>query len=63
MDGRALPKDPEPRWNGYSIGRWDGDTLVIDTIGFDDRREVFCAPMDETSFNEVVRDPAGGVIN
>jgi hypothetical protein len=42
------------------VGR---DALVIDTIGFDDRREVFCAPMDETDFNEVVRDPAGGVIN
>jgi hypothetical protein len=120
MDGRALPIDPEPRWNGYSVGRWEGDTLVIDTIGFDDRawldqygnvysedmrleerwrrvgrdtleavyriddprsytrpwisttkiwrrqahelREVFCAPMDEQYFNEVIRDPAGGVI-
>ena len=37
MDGRALPVNPEPRWNGYSVGRWEGDTLVIDTIGFDDR--------------------------
>jgi len=37
MDGRALPINPEPRWNGYSVGRWEGDTLVIDTIGFDDR--------------------------
>ncbi len=120
LDGRALPTDPEPRWNGYSVGRWEGDTLVIDTTGLDDRawldqygnvysadmrfeerwrrvgrdtleavyriddsksyarpwvsttktwtrqahelREVFCAPMDETYFNEVVRDPAGGVI-
>jgi hypothetical protein len=37
MDGRALPVNPEPRWNGYSVGRWEGDTLVIDTVGFDDR--------------------------
>jgi hypothetical protein len=37
MDGRALPVNPEPRWNGYSVGRWEGDTLVIDSIGFDDR--------------------------
>lgn len=37
MDGRELPQYPEPRWNGYSVGRWEGDTLVIDTIGFDDR--------------------------
>jgi len=37
MDGRELPKSPDGRWMGYSIGRWEGDTLVIDTIGFDDR--------------------------
>ena len=37
MDGRALPVNPEPRWNGYSVGRWEGDTLVVETIGFDDR--------------------------
>jgi hypothetical protein len=36
MDGRALPKDPSPSWQGYSVGRWQGDTLVIDTIGFND---------------------------
>lgn len=36
-DGRALPKDPDPTWAGYSVGRWEGDTLVVDTIGFDDR--------------------------
>ncbi len=32
-DGRPLPKDPQPTWQGYSIGKWDGDTLVVDTIG------------------------------
>jgi hypothetical protein len=37
MDGRPLPKDPDPTWYGYSVGRWEGDTLVIDTIGLDDR--------------------------
>jgi hypothetical protein len=119
MDGRELPKDPDPRWLGYSVGKWEGDTLVIDTVGFDDRawldqygnvyssdmrfqerwrrasrdslevvyrlddpksyvrpwvsttktfkkqtdveiREEFCAPVDERSFNDRVRDPAGG---
>ena len=35
-DGRALPVDPNPTWNGYSSGKWDGDTLVVDTIGFRD---------------------------
>ncbi len=36
LDGRPLPVDPNPTWNGYSIGRWDGDALVIDSIGFRD---------------------------
>jgi hypothetical protein len=36
MDGRALPKDPNPTFMGYSVGRWDGDTLVVDSIGFKD---------------------------
>jgi hypothetical protein len=33
-DGRELPKDPNPAWLGYSVGRWEGDTLVVDTTGF-----------------------------
>ena len=37
MDGRKLPVDPSPAWQGYSVGRWEGDTLVVDTIGFNDR--------------------------
>jgi len=35
-DGRPLPKDPQPWWYGYSVGHWDGDTLVIETTGFRD---------------------------
>lgn len=35
-DGRALPKDPNPTWMGYSVGRWEGDTLVVETSGFND---------------------------
>lgn len=35
-DGRSLPTDPEPAWLGYSIGRWDGDTFVVDTNGLRD---------------------------
>src|SRR5262245_45081093 len=35
-DGRPLPVDPVPAWNGYSTGRWEGDTLVVDSIGFRD---------------------------
>ena len=36
-DGRSLPENPNPTWMGYSIGRWDGDTLVVDSAGFNDR--------------------------
>src|SRR6202790_714046 len=37
-DGRELPKDPEPRWNGYSVGKWVDDyTFVVDTVGMDER--------------------------
>jgi hypothetical protein len=36
MDGRPLPRDPNPSFMGYSVGRWDGDTLVVDSIGFND---------------------------
>jgi hypothetical protein len=35
-DGRPLPDDPEPSWNGYSTAKWEGDALVVRTIGFRD---------------------------
>jgi hypothetical protein len=34
MDGRALEPEPNPSWMGYSVGRWDGDTLVVESYGF-----------------------------
>ncbi|MBV9746053.1 MAG: hypothetical protein JO099_20020, partial [Acidobacteriia bacterium] len=37
MDGRQMPKDPNPTWLGYSVGRWDGEALVVETAGFNDR--------------------------
>lgn len=37
LDGRPLPVDPNPDWMGYSVGHWEGDTLVIVTAGFNDR--------------------------
>jgi hypothetical protein len=37
MDGRAHPKNLEPTYYGHSIGRWEGDTLVVDTVGFNER--------------------------
>jgi hypothetical protein len=36
IDGRPHPVDPTPSWNGYSTATWEGDTLVIQTIGFND---------------------------
>jgi hypothetical protein len=33
-DGRALPEDPDPKFHGTSVGRWEGDTLVVETVGF-----------------------------
>ena len=40
IDGRPQAIDPDPAWMGTSVGRWDGDTLVIDAIGFNDKTEV-----------------------
>jgi hypothetical protein len=37
LDGRPHPKNLEPSWYGHSIGHWEGDTLVIDTVGFNER--------------------------
>ena len=36
-DGRKQPDDPEPSWLGYSVGKWENDSLVVDTIGFNDQ--------------------------
>ncbi len=37
LDGRKLPVDPSPTWNGYSVGHWEGDTLVVESAGFNDK--------------------------
>jgi hypothetical protein len=39
-DGRPHPADPDPSWMGDAIGHWDGDTLVVDSVGFNDKTEV-----------------------
>ena len=36
-DGRPLPKNPQPAWEGYAVGKWDGDTFVVTSTGYDDR--------------------------
>jgi hypothetical protein len=121
-DGRELPKEPDPKWLGIAVGKWDGDTFVVNSVGFDERawidhfgnphsegmrleeryhrvdrdtleitltiddpktytkpwvsdkqifklkpneriREDFCVPSEEESFNQGVRNPAGGVFS
>jgi hypothetical protein len=50
-DGRSLPgKDAEPWWYGYSVGKWEGDTLVVETTGFIDNiwLDVQGSPMTST---------------
>ena len=49
-DGRSLPKDPQPSWMGYSVGKWEGDTLVVETRGFNDQGwlDVFGHPRSES---------------
>ena len=37
LDGRKVVPDADPRWYGYSTGRWEGDTLLVETVGFHDR--------------------------
>ena len=37
LDGRTHPKDGDPTWMGHSVGHWEGDTLVIDSTGFNDK--------------------------
>lgn len=50
-DGRPLPIDPQPSWDGYSTGKWDGDTLVVETIGFRDGNwlDAFGDPMTDSA--------------
>jgi hypothetical protein len=39
-DGRAQAPDPDPSWMGHPVGRWEGDTLVVDSIGYNDKTEI-----------------------
>ena len=39
-DGRAQAADPDPSWMGHPVGRWDGETLVVDSVGFNDKTEI-----------------------
>jgi hypothetical protein len=65
IDGRPLPVDPNPSWNGYSIATWDGDTLVVQTIGFRDGLWIDMAgsPLtDAAKMTERIRRPNYGTL-
>jgi hypothetical protein len=65
IDGRPLPEDPTPGWNGYSTARWDGDTLVIQTAGFRDElwMDLGGSPMsDAARMTERIRRPNYGTL-
>ena len=55
IDGRPFPADMNPSWNGYSVGHWDGDSLVVETRGFRDDlwADTWGSPMsDQTKMTE-----------
>lgn len=73
-DGRALPDDPDPAFNGWSVGRWEGDVLVVDTNGLNPitslmegvhptentriRERFFLTAPDEMTVETIITDPA-----
>jgi len=65
-DGRPLPNNnPQPWWYGYSVGKWDGDTLVVQTIGFrnDGWLDVEGSPLTESGkMTERIRRPNFGTM-
>jgi len=65
VDGRPLPADPTPSWNGYSTGAWEGDTLVVRTTGFRDDLWIDMAGAPLTSaatMTERIRRPSYGTL-
>jgi hypothetical protein len=54
LDGRGHPKDADPSWMGHSIGRWERDTLVIDTVGFNDQSWIDTAGHPHTEMLHIV---------
>jgi hypothetical protein len=63
IDGRPLPQDPNPAWNGYSVGRCEGDTFVVQTTGFHDNMwiDMRGSPMsDAAKLIERIRRPNYG---
>ena len=65
IDGRPFPQDMNPTWNGYSVGHWEGDTLVVETRGFRDDlwADTWGSPMsDAAKMTEKMRRPNFGTL-
>jgi hypothetical protein len=65
IDGRPFPEDPNPGWNGYSVGHWEGDTLVVETRGFRDDLWIdsWGSPMsDVATMTERISRPTFGLL-
>jgi hypothetical protein len=66
LDGRTLPNnDPQPWWYGYSVGKWDGDTLVVETTGLRDGGwlDIQGSPLtDQARLTERIRRPTFGTL-
>lgn len=54
-DGRAHPEDPDPTFMGHSVGRWEGDTLVIETIGIAEELEFASGALHSPGFRVIER--------
>ena len=67
MDGREHPADPDPTWYGHSIGRWEDDTLVVETVGFTERSALDGAGYPRTEQMRVIerwtRKDLGRMVN
>jgi hypothetical protein len=66
LDGRPHPKDFNPSWMGHSIGRWEGDALVVDTVGLNDKGWLTADGLPQTETTHVVeryRRPNLGTID
>ena len=66
LDGRPFPQDMNPAWTGYSVGHWEGDTLVVETRGFRDNLwiDMQGSPMsDAAKMTERIRRPNFGTLD
>ena len=64
-DGRQLPEDPQPSWYGYSSGRWEGETLIVETVGLRDGlwADFYGSPLtDQARMTERFRRPTYGTL-